>query len=213
MDGIRLRMRSESKIALMHVLGVKVLHDLIRKFARDSVPPTPACNFVRNVAASILRRCFWSVYWERNYHDYEGQNSLTHLDCFLNKHLTHSFELKYDRESRMVRLKHRNVANHSDHDCIVKITVLKQEIVEEGWIPHSCEFEQITLTRLRAWKKLVRGRTWTAVCADNWNMWPIAKIRAVDDLSCLLNGLTLCKKKGEKIHHIIDLSTLKVLRD
>ena len=63
MDGIRVRMRSEGKISILHILCVEVLHDLIREFARDSVAPTPACIFVRNVAASILRRCPWEREW------------------------------------------------------------------------------------------------------------------------------------------------------
>jgi hypothetical protein len=92
--------------------------------------------------------------------------------------------------------------------------VIKQELIEEGMDPASREFEQAWLVRHEAWQKLVQGRTWTAVCANDWNMWPIEKIRADYDLSVLFfEEDYVDRAECEKIDHIVDLSTLTLLRD
>ena len=99
-------MRNE--ISIMHVLGVRVLHDIIRDFARDSVAPTPACNFVRDVAACIKRQYPWEHYdagaWTCAGFDPTWTES--HDEWYPKKFLDHTFLLKYDHETCMIRVKH-----------------------------------------------------------------------------------------------------------
>ena len=125
-----------------------------------------------------------------------------------------SFRLTYDHPTRMMRVKHFTVADASVYRQRVKGMVIKQELIEEGMDPASREFEQAWLVRHKAWQKLVQGRTWTAVCADDWNMWPIEKIRANYLLSVLFNDEDYVDRSElESIDFFVDRSTLTLLRD
>ena len=109
MDGIRVRMRNDGKISSLHILGVKVLHDFIREFARDSGAPTPACNFVRNVAADILRDCPWSREWTFQA-DPEDSDDDRHGEWYLRRHLEHGFNLWYYGHG-LVGVHHRTIVD------------------------------------------------------------------------------------------------------
>jgi hypothetical protein len=199
MDGIRVRNRSEG-ISILVILRVQVLHDMIREFARDSVAPTPACNFVRNVAAEIWEDCPWSEYWED---DPEDSDDDRHGEWYLRRHLQHKFKIWYHGHG-LVRVHHKTIADSGGHCPEVKLLVLR----------HLTRDERETrdpVDRLKAWRKRVRGRTWTAACKDDWHTWPLSKITANRDLYDLLADETVYKEKGEKIDHIIDLSTLTLL--
>ena len=57
MDGISIRNRSEERISILHILQAQVLHDIIREFARDSVPSI-VCDSVRRAVN------FYAAYWD-----------------------------------------------------------------------------------------------------------------------------------------------------
>ena len=104
-------MRNDGKISILHILGVRVLHDLIREFARDSVSSI-ACNFVRNVAvrfARASREGGWDIHYER----------------YQERYLEHSFRLKYVHEARMMRVKHQTFVDRMHYDPEVKRLVLR----------------------------------------------------------------------------------------
>ena len=68
------------------------------------------------------------------------------------------------------------------------------------------------LVRFGAWRRRVKGRTWSAVCADDWNKWPLEKVEADEDVYQLFYlERTLYKERGEKIDHIVDVSTLTLM--
>ena len=112
----------------------------------------------------------------------------------------------------MMIVRHETIAPF-DRGCLVKQTVLKQELIEEGMDPYSRELEQTVSTKLRAWKKLGVGRTWTAACKDDWNRWPMTSIRLWHDLYDLMRGSHMLVARNRRIDHIVDLSTLTLLRD
>ena len=182
-----------------------MLHDMIREFARDSVPPTPACNFVRNVAAEILEVCPWSEKWTFQA-DPEDPDDERHGEWYLRRHLQHKFKIWYEGHG-LVSVHHKTIADSpGGHWPKVKLLVLR----------HLTRDERETrdpVDRLEAWSNRVRGRTWSAECKDDWHMWPLSKIKANSDLYSLIADEIVYKEKGEKIDHIVDLSTLTLLRD
>ena len=86
--------------------------------------------------------------------------------------------MEYDEETLLVQVKHETVADRFGHSSEVKKLVLELELAEEGMRWSSPEFDSVRDHRHKLWRKRVQGRTWTAVCANDWNMWPIAKIEA-----------------------------------
>jgi hypothetical protein len=169
---------------------------MIREFARDSVAPTPACNFVRNLMDGAIQS-LWT------YERYD--------EWYVERFLIHDFRLTYDHRTGLLHVKHLTIADEDKYMPRVKGMVLAHELFLGGMDPDSRAFEQAWVVRHKAWQKLVQGRTWTAVFADDWNMWPIEKIRANRDLDYLMDGLSVYKKKGETCDNIIDLSTLTLL--
>ena len=162
-------MRSDSKITLMHILGVRVLHDIIREFARDSVAPTSLCGIVRHVAAHISERRPFEDYYD-DPHDPESEN--LGYDRFSQRYLEHSFLLSY-RGHGLVEVHHRTIADFA-HEPHVIGSVLLHEIRN---VPVDIRAD-VFYDRFEAWQGSVRGRTWTAACADDWHMWSRAKIEA-----------------------------------
>ena len=191
----------------MHILGVRVLHDIIREFARDSFPSN-TCNFVRDVAACILRRCPWGRGWTFQA-DPEASDDDRRGEWYLQRHLEHRFVLSYHGHG-LVRVHHRTIADSEGYRPSLTSTVL---VRESRNVPDDIRAD-VYEARFDRWKQSVRGRNWTAECADDWHMWPRAKIEANPTLSWLFfSEGYVTKQKGEKIDHIVDLSTLTLLRD
>ena len=99
---------------------------------------------------------------------------------FSQYYLEHSFLLSY-HEHGLVRVHHRTIADF-DHEPHVMHNVLWHEIRN---VPVDIRGD-VFQARHEAWQESVRGRTWTAACADDWHMWPRAKIEANPTLSWLL---------------------------
>ena len=189
----------------MHILGVRVLHDIIREFARDSFPSN-ACNFVRDVAAIILTRCPWERHWtfQADPEDRDDRRG----EWYLRRHLENGFNIYYHGHGE-VRLYHQTIADSETHHYWpeVKHLVLRWETRDEE------DRGEVRLNRFEAWRNLVQGHTWTAACKDDWHMWPLKKITDNRDLERLLADEPLYIKNGDKIDDIVDLSTLTLLRD
>ena len=219
----------------MHILGVKELHELIREFARDSVPPTPSCNAVRAVAARVLivKPCEYFLRIEDEEHGRnvcpdtgvpesdDEETCKKHRERYVNWFSGDCFLLKYDGETRMMRVKHETVADEDKYYPSVKSMVLEleQDLIDgsdrtpQTWDRYMHRLRAIR-TRFVAWRKRVRGRTWSAACTDEWNTWPLEKIEVNRDLYELYcRERSLYFRKYEKIDHIVDLSTLSLLQD
>ena len=208
-------MRSHAKISILDILGIRVLFDIIREFARDSTAPTPACNFVRHVAALIKNRNLWANYDARAW-TYEGFDPTrtfeSEYEWYPKKFLEHRVMLKYDHETRMMRVKHVTVADEDDYRPEVKLLVLRQECIEEG-VQRLDELHNTIQVRFRAWEKLVQGHVWSAACSNDWNMWPLEKIEANYERYRLFSCDVCLFWATWKIDHVVDLSTLKLLQE
>ena len=126
-------------------------------------------------------------------------------EWYLRWHLQHEFKIWF-REHGLVGVQHVTFADSRDHYYCpeVKLLVLRHLTRDERETRDPGE-------RYGAWLKRVRGRTWSAECKDDWHMWPLETIEANSDLHYLLSDGTVYKEKGEKIDHIVDLSTLTLL--
>ena len=206
MEGIRVRMRSHGEITILHILGVKALHDSIRDFARDTTAPTPACNFRRGVVADILRRCPWQRKWSFQA-DPEDVEDHRHGEWYLRMHLEHGFKIWYHGHG-LVRVHHRTIVDSESYYPNVKYLVLRWETrdVEHG--------RNLLANRFEAWERRVQGRTWTAACSNDWyHRMEWSDSPEDEDLRWLQSDMSLYKNKGDKIEHIIDTSTLTLLQE
>ena len=204
MDGIRVRNRSEERISILHILRVQVLHDIIREFARDSFPSI-ACNFVRDVAAMILEECPWERKWTFQA-DPENWDDDRRGEWYARRHLEHGFSMTYQGHG-LVHLHHRTIANSEDDFHYwpeVKHLVLRWETRDEE------DRGEVRLNRFHAWERRVEGRTWTAVCKDDWHMRP-ANSDDDDIRLWVLAGEPVYIKNHDTIGHIVDLSTLTLM--
>ena len=156
--------------------------------------------------------CLRPEFWRHQWHSYGVDGAEEYLEEHLKSF--NSFSLKYDGETRMMRVKHDTLGCYGYSHPKVKVTALEPEIADEGVVPDSQEFDDACYARRKAWETLVKCRTWTAACSNDWNMWPLEKIRSNSDLRWLfvVDGCEK-KKKGDKIDHIVDLSTLTLLQD
>jgi hypothetical protein len=209
MDGIRVRNRSEERISILVILRVQVLHDMIREFARDSFPSN-ACNFVRDVAARILIDGSWSREWTLQT---VPEDDDEHGEWYLRRHLQHGFRVRYLGDG-LVSVKHMTIADWEEYyrpRVITKVIVL--EFREAGY-PE--DYDYVT-DRFHRFQQSVQGHTWTAACASDWYKRDIRRSDfselEYDDLSRLEGGESVYKDRGQKIDHIVDLSTLTLLRD
>ena len=189
----------------MHVLGVRVLHDIIREFARDSFPSN-ACNFVRSVVARFFEGRPWEHLWQERWEDH-----VPDPEWFLKKSLRRCFKLTFQSGEDRVLVKHFTIADEYVIFCQphVKKAALRQAIIEAGIHPDSREGALLYELRHRAWLKQVKGRTWSATCSNDWHLRSEYECH-IDVRTLRMKGYLY--KEEDDLEHIVDLSTLTLVQ-